>query len=353
LPPLAAIRNPVDVTPQAYSDPKWFAQFPGALDAIAADPGVDSVFFQLGPMARGDRELAQVVVDFRRRSDAFAIVAWPLIPAGARDLLGAARLHAFPEYARAVRAMARLAEYREARGEPEPGGEVGAVPLDWAAAVPDARAGMTIGEHACHAILARAGLGVAPGRLAGSEQEAVEIAREFDSAVAMKGISASVTHRAAAGLVALGLRSEPAIRAAWQSLQRQAAQAQVRLDGIYVQRMLGGGTELLLSAFRDPLFGVFVSVGAGGGLTELIDDVVLAAAPLDTAAARRALRRLRIVRKAGAAVPGLDAAADYVALFSRIAAGIPWQSFMLELNPLIWSGDAVTAVDGLLLIERP
>ena len=44
----------------------------------------------------------------------------------------------------------------------------------------------------------------------------------------------------------------------------------------YVQKMEPGGVELLISAFRDPSFGVIVSIGAGGVMTELIDDVTLA-----------------------------------------------------------------------------
>ena len=39
------------------------------------------------------------------------------------------------------------------------------------------------------------------------------------------------------------------------------------------------GVELLLSAFRDPDFGVMISIGAGGVMTELIDDVTLAPGP--------------------------------------------------------------------------
>ena len=36
--------------------------------------------------------------------------------------------------------------------------------------------------------------------------------------------------------------------------------------------MIPDGTEIILSAFRDPVAGIIVSVGAGGGLTEVLDD---------------------------------------------------------------------------------
>ena len=108
--------------------------------------------------------------------------------------------------------------------------------------------------------------------------------------VAMKAISPQVTHRAAAGLVG----SVSAIggghsRARGRRIETRAASKSVALDGIYVQKMEPEGIELLVSAFRDPSFGVMISIGAGGVMTELIDDATLAPAPLSEAAAARAL----------------------------------------------------------------
>jgi succinyl-CoA synthetase beta subunit len=219
--------------------------------------------------------------------------------------------------------------------------------------VPQPTPGLVVSEHACHRILAQAGLPVAQGVLAGSEDEAVEAARKIGARVVMKGISAAVTHRAAAGLVALGLTSEADVRESWRRLTSRAAAGNVKLDGLYVQQQVDGGIELLVSALRDPEFGVFVTLGAGGGLTELIDDVVVVPAPLDAGQAVRAGQRLRIVRAAKASPAGWQAVAAFVASFSRLAAAGPWRRFVFEVNPIKWSADRVTAVDGLLVIEEP
>ncbi len=45
--------------PQAYLDPQWLPHFPKALDVIAADRGVGTVLFQLGPMSSGDVEMSE------------------------------------------------------------------------------------------------------------------------------------------------------------------------------------------------------------------------------------------------------------------------------------------------------
>jgi acetate---CoA ligase (ADP-forming) len=348
VPPLASTRNPVDLTPQAYQNPQWLERFPQALDVIAADPGIGMIFFQLGPMARGDLDMARMVAAFRERCAKPVVAAWPLMIEAARASLQADGVHVFPEYSRAVRTMGRLASYAEALEAPRD--TIAPAGFDWTAQVANPRAGTVISEHECHAILRCAGLPVADGRLAVTEDAAVDAARAVGFPVVMKGISDQVTHRAAAGLLALGLRSELEVREAWRALQARAAALPAALDGILVQHMMAGGAELLVSAFRDAEFGVMLSLGAGGTLTELLDDVVLVPAPLGRAAALRALRRLRVMRKAG---DRLDALLDFVCRFSALAAAAPWRRFVLEVNPVKWTGDDARAVDGLLIIEQP
>jgi succinyl-CoA synthetase beta subunit len=211
------------------------------------------------------------------------------------------------------------------------------------------------GEHDSHRLLAAAGLAVAPGRLARSAGEAAEAARAVGMPVAMKGISPTITHRAAAGLVALDVASEEAARAAYDRLAATGAAAGAALEGILVQRMIRGGHDILVSAFRDATLGPMVSVGAGGNLTELIDDVAIARAPIDDDAAARLLRRLRSVRaiEKGRAPPPIARLASFVARLSQLAAGAPWRRFVLEVNPVKWTAEDAVATDGLLIVEEP
>jgi succinyl-CoA synthetase beta subunit len=202
--------------------------------------------------------------------------------------------------------------------------------------------------------MAAAGLSVAPGRLARSEDEAAEAAAAVGMPVVMKGISPAVTHRAAAGLLALGLSTLEDVRATYRRLSESAKQSGLALDGIYVQHMVAGGLEVLVSAFRDPLFGPMISVGAGGILTELIDDVAIARAPIDETQALALVARLRLMRATAKMKHPPDRAllARYVAHVSQLAAGAPWRQFVLEINPVKWTGEYVTAVDGLLIVEE-
>jgi acyl-CoA synthetase (NDP forming) len=180
-------------------------------------------------------------------------------------------------------------------------------------------------------------------------REALTAARHLGFPLAM--IAASITHRAQMGLVALNLRSDDEIRAQFAAQNARAAAAGAPLEGVYLQAMASPGMDVLVSAFRDPMFGVMVSCGAGGGLAELIDDVALARAPLAEASARDLLEKLRVVK----VTSGMDIGplARFVADFSQIAAAAPWAGFTLEVNPVRWHGDGVVALDGLLVIEAP
>ena len=354
VPPIAAIENPVDLTPQVYNNGDWFARFGEALDVIAADPGIAAILLQFGPMAQRAIGVARTICDFRRRTGKPVCLAWPLAPREVPEYLRAEGFTVFTESARAIVMLGKLARRHADAARPVVDAAP-AIDFDWSAHVRNPTEGMIVAEPDCHRMLAAAGLDVAAGRLTDAEDAAAEAANTVGFPVAMKGISPAVTHRAAAGLLALGIRSADEARATYRSLTGRAAAARIVLDGIYVQHMIREGFEVLVSAFRDPLFGVMVSCGAGGNFTELIDDVTLERAPVGEDRALAMIERLRLahsVRRMNAP-PDARLLARYISRFSQIAAAAPWRQFVLELNPVKWGHDHVTAVDGLLIIEEP
>jgi hypothetical protein len=169
----------------------------------------------------------------------------------------------------------------------------------------------------------------------------------------LKCISRTVTHRAAAGLLAIDLRSADEVLAQYRRLEDRARARDIELDGIYVQKMQPGGMELLVSVFRDQIFGTMVSCGSGGGLAELLDDVVTARAPVSAEAAADMIERLRCRGAARDEQGLLDVAAPaaFIARLSLLGASAPWRSFTFEVNPIKWTRRGVVAIDGLLVID--
>jgi acetyltransferase len=354
-PSFASTANPVDHTPATFASP-WIERFPEALDAIAADPAIHAMFFPLSAMATGAGEVGAALADLSTRSDKPICVSWMFAPPAGPAALARARIHPFAEPARAVEALAHAAKYAQAIRRADVRNEaVAPQSFDWTRRVPAPVAGQVINEDACHRLLADAGLPVARARLARDEDDAVRAAHEAGLPVAMKGISSSITHRAAAGLLALDLRTDDEVRNGWRHLAERAREIGVRLEGAYVQQMASGRLEILVSALRDPVFGVIVACGAGGNLTEIIDDVALARAPFGVARAEQVLSRLRIVQCASRVDPGarIEPLAAFVSEFSRLVAGAPWRRFVIEINPIKWRAQDVVAVDGLIIIEDP
>lgn len=353
--PVASAANPMDLTPQTVMRPEWLEKLPQALDVVAADPQIDAVLCTLSSLAVRAVEICDVFSGFWRRSSKAVCVSWMDPPAGVPERLAAAGIHAFSEQARAVRALSHLVRHQHELSRPQRCHANEPLPFDWRPFVASPTLGSVVPEHVCHSILSAAGLPVAAGRLSTSEAEAVGAAEIVGFPIVLKGVSPQVTHRAVAGLLAIGLRTVEEVRAAYRRLTDRAREIDVRLDGLYVQHMVDSGTELLVSAFRDPLFGTMVTCGAGGNLTEALDDIVVERAPVDAALALDMLRRLRIVRRARhpEAELAAEVAAEYVAQFSKLAASAPWGRFTLEVNPVIWNPDRAVAVDGLLIIENP
>src|SRR5690606_5890212 len=170
--------------------------------------------------------------------------------------------------------------------------------------------------------------------------------------VVLKGISPAVTHRAAAGLVALDVSSATGVVATDRRLRERADALGVQLDGIWVQHMFPGERELLVTALRDPEFGVMVGVGVGGGMTEIVDDATFTRAPVSVEGALDLLDELRTLRRLPQWLSDAQRgqAADFVARFSALAATVPWPRFTFEINPVKVGSAELAAVDGLLII---
>lgn len=348
---VASAANPMDLTPSTAFRTENLAKLPAAMDVIASQPDIGSLILIVGSMAAREKEISEVFFNFWRRCPKPVCVTWPAPPIGTVARFAGNGIMCFDEPERGLRALGRLAAHAAAIARPRPPADLAPLPFDWAAYVP---AGATVvSEDRCHALLRAAGLPVAAGSLAQTADQALRIAQEVALPVALKGISAKITHRAAAGLLAVDLRTPEEVSESFTRLQARAAELGVTLEGIYVQHMERGGVELLVSVFRDPVFGTMVSVGSGGGLTEQIDDVITARAPVDEATAAAMLARTRLARHARDAQGPLDPApaASFIALLSQLGAGANWKKFTIEINPVKWSRGGAIAVDGLLLVE--
>lgn len=349
---VASAANPLDLTPTTAFRAEALAQLPHALAVIAAEPEIDSLLLIVGSLASKATEISDIIRGFSGRSSKPVCVCWPSPPRDVPAGLAEHGIYSFLEAARGIKSIAGLVAHGAAARRPPRDSEVGLTAFDWSAFVSVEDADAVVPEPRCHRILKAAGLPIAAGELAKDEANAVRIAESIGMPVVLKGISTEVTHRAKAGLLVVDLRSGEEVRHAFRRLAARAAELSIRMEGVYVQKLHKGGTELLVTAFNDAQFGTMVSCGSGGVLTEVIDDVVTERAPVSQALAASMLERLRTRRHASDTRGALatDHAAAFIARFSELAYTAPWKRFVFEINPVLWSRDSAVAVDGLLVI---
>ena len=221
---------------------------------------------------------------------------------------------------------------------------------------------VVLSEWQARPVLAAYGItGGDPGKLVRDAAEAEAAARAFAKPVALKVQSADIPHKTEAGAVALNISGDGA-RAAYDARARRRQKAHAphaRIDGVLVQPMAPPGREVILGVNRDPNWGPLLMVGLGGVLVEALGDVALAPVPLDHAAARALLGRLK-----GAQVLGpyrgsppadIDALIELMVRLSHFAADHADEIAEIDLNPVIVhaKGQGVSLVDALIVKQQP
>jgi hypothetical protein len=339
-----------------------------ALDIAVQDPGLGFVLFSgvtLPEVRPPDEDAARTLetrVDWLAMRMGSAPI--PIIPVGstcvnlsdyARELLRKHGITFLGGLDLAMTALGHVLGWLENRGQvraPVPRRVTAPGPAAAAAAGPWSEVG-------ARRLLAESGVPVVPGGLAGSADEAVEIAFRVGLPVALKICSAQITHKSDIGGVVLGLGSEAEVRAGYEKVRaagsRFQAVPEASVDGVLVTPMRTGGTELLAGVTVDPAFGPVLAVGLGGIWVEVLNDTSLRLLPVDAAEVRRMLGELRglplLQGARGTAPASLDAVAGAIAALGDAALALDGSLRALEVNPLWVNGDQVEALDVLVITE--
>ncbi|MDH2428157.1 acetate--CoA ligase family protein [Sphaerisporangium sp. TRM90804] len=196
-----------------------------------------------------------------------------------------------------------------------------------------------------------------PGEgLAASADEAVRLAEEIGFPVVLKIVSPDILHKTEAGGVVVGPRTAQDVRAAYEQIMTSARayDAEASIDGVQVQKMVGGGHEVIIGAVTDPTFGKVVAFGLGGVLVEVLKDVTFRLAPLT---GEEALGMLDDVRSAellrgvrGAEGVHREALAGMIERVGALVSDFP-EIAEIDLNPVFADASGATAADVRILLD--
>lgn len=358
LPAAASLLNPVDLLATATPE-----QYAASLNCLIADEGVHGVLVILPPLpmqTAGAVAKALIPVIYNSEKPVVIALMGERLIQEAVEHFRAARIpeYRFPE--RAASALAILAQRAEflSRPDEEPRrfDDVDTAkvqellkPYVEAGGSGD---GVFLPQEVTTQIFEAYRIPTVPVGLAKTPDEAVDLAEKLGYPVAMKVSSPSIAHKSDVGGVLLNLEDPLSVRQGFEIITRNARQAYpgAEILGVYIQRMLPAGQEVIFGAIQDEQFGAMVMFGSGGVEVEGLKDVAFALAPLTDYEAQRLLKMTWAGRKLAGFrnLPAADREGVILALqrLAQLAADFP-QLVEVEINPLrvLQPGEGVFAID--------
>ena len=332
--------NPVDVLGDA--PPERYAQ---ALATAQANHEVDAILILLVPRAMTDG--AGVIRTILQNLDGSKPVLLSCM--GRRDDMPShadlteAGLPEFSSPERAVAALKAMYEYGQWRALPPR--RITRFPVNQQRAahiIERCRASgvCQLTEVTAKKVMSAYGLTVPEGRLVHSVDEAIEYAYSLGFPVVMKVASPDIVHKSYLGAIALGVTSARRIRDNFDlmMLRMDKLRPRPRINGIYVEKMVEPGLEVILGMSRDPQFGPMLMFGLGGVYVEAVRDISFHLAPITRSEADGMLAATRsfsiLQSHPGNREINIDAIAEALQRVSQLAIDFP-EIMELDINPLI------------------
>ncbi len=216
--------------------------------------------------------------------------------------------------------------------------------------LPGGRDGHFLNEWQSKKLLEGYGVAVPEGRLCAAVEEAVDAAKMLGYPLAIKAVGANLTHKTELNAVRLGIADEAAVRSAVGELVGMG-------DGVLVERMTENAIcELIVGVNCDPVIGMYMLIGFGGVLTEIVADTRIILLPADAPEIRRSIFSLKaaalLTGHRGKPEADINAIVDTVLAVQNFAIGHTGKLIELDINPLLVMPDGAVAVDALIRLEQ-
>ncbi|MCD0503063.1 acetate--CoA ligase family protein, partial [Bordetella petrii] len=339
-------RNPIDLT-LAGLKPDLLR---GAIDTLLASPSYDGAVVIAGSSSLQHPTLVSGAVgDCLKKSDKPVLVyVSPHAPHILADLnrqgipafaapesCAAAFSAMLVRNAAAPEAAAPQAAAQEARGLP-------AGPLN---------------EAESKALFTRFGIASVRETVAATPDEAGHAPAAMGGKVVLKVLSRHLAHKSDIGGVVVGVPAPDAAVRGQAMLRAVRAATDAPVEGLLVQEMVAGGTEMILGFHRDPQLGPSILLGMGGVAAELFNDTVLRLLPLARPDAEAMVRQLKtwplLDGYRGRPPADVPALVDAIMAFAAMAAALDDRLEEAEINPLfvLPAGQGVKAADGVVILR--
>jgi acetyltransferase len=234
------------------------------------------------------------------------------------------------------------------------------ISLDSAKDLLDA-AGTSLSEHQSKALLKIYGIPVTRENVVKLPHEAIGFAEEIGFPVVLKIDSPDIIHKSEAKAVRVGVNSKEEILQFYDEIIENAEKynPKAKINGVLVQEMIRGGSEVIIGMSEDPQFGPTIAFGLGGIFVEVLKDISLRVVPLSKSDAENMVRETKgyqILRGfRGKNRSDIEAVIDVLLRISRLAED--WKDYIseIDINPLVIldEGHGVKALDALVVLKTP
>jgi len=212
-------------------------------------------------------------------------------------------------------------------------------------------------EPEAKAVLASYGCTVTPEKLATSAEEAARVAGEIGFPVVAKVVSPDILHKTEAKGVKLNLANPEEVKKTFQEIlaNAKAYNADARIDGVLLARMVTGGEEVIIGLTTDPTFGKVIMFGLGGIWVEVMKDVSFRVVPLSRLDARDMIEEIKgyplLTGIRGKSGRDIDALCDLLVQVSKLAQE-NGEIGEMDLNPVFVLEKGAVIADARIILKE-
>jgi acetyltransferase len=362
LPPTWSHNNPVDIIGDTPSD-----RYVQTMEILLRDPGIDAILFIHAPTANVPcAEIARALVPVVQSAKCNILSCWlggaTVLPA--QDIFAEAGIPSYATPEKAIGGFMQIVQYRRnqdlllqvppslPRGFVPDRGKVQKIVHD---AIEEGRTALS--EQEAKQVLAAYGIQVVETRVAKTVKTALKYAGEIGYPVALKILSAQISHKSDVGGVTLNLETAEALRAAAAAMRKRVKRLRpdACVDGFSVQAMArcANAHELIAGVSTDPVFGPVILFGQGGVAVEVTNDHAIGLPPLNMVLAKDMISRTRVAKLLAGyrnrPPADIDAICRTLIQVAHLAADVP-ELTELDINPLLADADGVMVLDARMRI---
>lgn len=365
LPPFATVSNPLDITAGIFHQPETLKK---SLDLFSQDKAV-ALLLVAAVLTTGST-VERIARDSVEVSNS---IEKPLVFLGtsgnlvnkAYEILEKSKVPFFRQIGNCLKSIKSLMRYREflqrmdLEPEKSPSVEPQKAPMNKGISELLNSPSGALTEYESKEVLRYYEIPIPGEYLVRTIEEAVERATEIGFPIALKVMTPEILHKTDAGVVRLNVRDNIQLRRGYEELMENTrSRGFSNIQGILVQEMVEGGTEVIVGMSQDPQFGPIVMFGLGGIFVEVFRDVSFRIPPITSNEARRMIMETRGYRilegLRGRPRSDVESIIDIIMKVSQLSLDLRESISEIDINPLmvLEEGRGSKAIDARIILKR-